>query len=251
MRIVVFLLACCQLLAFTNGVAVAQESNVDDPLPKPPNGTEEPELLPGEGGEYYRVMPHGGTEGYAPRPDLFYNYYAQPTGGGRPAVLYMAPRPVPPTVGHTYYTYQPLYPHEYMYPHYREYWRAYGNYHQYGPCHGTQSVNKTTVRYQRGAIRSLYYQPLSDLTIPMIPCGNVGGGLGGLSCRIRGRVGCIHHGCRSGSCRSGNCGCVSGSGSCGATKDCDRVPTPPASQPSLDIETELSTPVGYQRYYAQ
>ncbi|MCA9248398.1 MAG: hypothetical protein KDA42_14830 [Planctomycetales bacterium] len=58
--------------------------------------------------------------------DVFYNYYAQDhrCNQGQPAQLYMSPLPAPPIVGHTYYTYQPLMPHEYMYAHHRDYWRA-------------------------------------------------------------------------------------------------------------------------------
>ncbi|HEY1602331.1 MAG TPA: hypothetical protein VGG64_22205 [Pirellulales bacterium] len=62
----------------------------------------------------------------APRPryDLFYNYYAGPSvNGGQPAQLYVSPRPTPPFVGHTYITYQPLLPHEFMYKHCRVYAR--------------------------------------------------------------------------------------------------------------------------------
>ena len=33
--------------------------------------------------------------------------------------------PTPPLVGHTYYTYQPLYPHEFMYAHKRVYHHHY------------------------------------------------------------------------------------------------------------------------------
>ena len=55
--------------------------------------------------------------------DLFYNYYvpAGPTGGA-PVQMYVAPRPTPPFVGHTYITYQPLMPHEFLHPHSRIYW---------------------------------------------------------------------------------------------------------------------------------
>lgn len=49
---------------------------------------------------------------------LFANYYAQP---GVPASLYPAPRPTPPFVGHTYITYEALYPHEFLYRHHRVY----------------------------------------------------------------------------------------------------------------------------------
>lgn len=57
-------------------------------------------------------------------PDLFYNYYV-PAGsyGGAAAKLYPCPRPTPRVVGHTYVTYQPLMPHEFLHPHYRRYYR--------------------------------------------------------------------------------------------------------------------------------
>jgi hypothetical protein len=59
------------------------------------------------------------------QPDLFYNYYVPGTCGGVPAAMYLAPRPVPATVGHTYYTYQPFLPHELLYQHHRHYYRYY------------------------------------------------------------------------------------------------------------------------------
>ena len=61
-------------------------------------------------------------------PDLFYNYYV-PSGpcGGAPAQLYLSPRPTPPLVGHTYITYQPLMPHEFLYRHTRSYYRQNQN----------------------------------------------------------------------------------------------------------------------------
>ncbi len=42
-----------------------------------------------------------------------------------PAALYVAPRPVPPVVGQTYFTYQPFMPHELLYQHHRSYYRYY------------------------------------------------------------------------------------------------------------------------------
>lgn len=61
---------------------------------------------------------------------LFYNYYASPDPGGRQAAqMYLSPRPTPPLVGHTYITYQPLMPHEFLYTHRRTYSR-------YHPCAG-------------------------------------------------------------------------------------------------------------------
>ena len=54
--------------------------------------------------------------------DLFYNYYSPPVGyRSVGAQLYPCPRPTPPLVGHTYVTYQPLMPHEFLYKHHRVY----------------------------------------------------------------------------------------------------------------------------------
>jgi hypothetical protein len=58
--------------------------------------------------------------------DLFYNFYVPPVGAQSVgAELYPCPRPVPPVVGYTYITYQPLMPHEFLYRHHR----TYNNYH--------------------------------------------------------------------------------------------------------------------------
>ena len=73
------------------------------------------------------------------QPDLFYNYYAWPSCTGLGSELYISPRPVPPHVGHTFYTYQPLYPHEYLYTHHRTYHRYYN---------GGQGLNRTHVTYR-------------------------------------------------------------------------------------------------------
>ena len=72
------------------------------------------------------------------QPDLFYNDYAWPQCSGVGAALYVSPRPVPPHVGHTFITYQPLYPHEFMYGHHRTYHRYYN---------GGQGLNRTHVKY--------------------------------------------------------------------------------------------------------
>lgn len=60
---------------------------------------------------------------YAPvQQDLFSSYYVGPSNcGGVPAQLYLSPHPTPPMVGHTYITYQPLMPHEFLYRHKRKY----------------------------------------------------------------------------------------------------------------------------------
>ncbi|MEX2173772.1 MAG: hypothetical protein WD872_05375 [Pirellulaceae bacterium] len=73
------------------------------------------------------------------QPDLFYNYYAWPACSGVGAELYVSPRPVPPHVGHTNITYQPLMPHEFLYTHHRTYHRYYN---------GGQGLNRTSVHYR-------------------------------------------------------------------------------------------------------
>lgn len=72
------------------------------------------------------------------RPDLFYNYWVAPNCGGVGAALYLSPRPIPPHVGHTYITYQPLMPHEFLYHHHRGYHRYYND---------GRGLNRTCVHY--------------------------------------------------------------------------------------------------------
>ena len=54
--------------------------------------------------------------------DIFYNYYVGPQPSGTAAQMYPSPRPVPPNVGHTYVTYPPLMPHEFLYGHKRSWY---------------------------------------------------------------------------------------------------------------------------------
>lgn len=83
---------------------------------------------------------------YQHQKDLFYNYYAQPgPNNGAAAGMYPAPGPVPPHVGHTYVTYQPFMPHEFMHKHHR-------SYYTYNPGAGWR---RTNVRYGTGC---LYHQ---------------------------------------------------------------------------------------------
>lgn len=88
-------------------------------------------------------------------PPLFANYYTQGMANQATAEMYVAPVPVPQWVGHTYYTYQPLYPHELMFAHTHKYHNYYDN---------GRGLNSTKVRYSvaplRTTLRSMY---------PMIP----------------------------------------------------------------------------------
>lgn len=80
------------------------------------------------------------ARGYG-RPDLFYNYYTQGNCNTANAQLYLSPLPIPPNVGHTFYTYQPFYPHHYLYWHKDRYHNYYDN---------GRGMNRT---------RAVYYAP--------------------------------------------------------------------------------------------
>ena len=76
---------------------------------------------------------------------LFSQYTTQ--GAGSPsAAAYPAPHWSPILGGESYYTYQPLMPHEMMYQHSRNYY----NYYDGGYYGGGQGLVKTSVRWQAG-----------------------------------------------------------------------------------------------------
>ena len=77
---------------------------------------------------------------YQAQNDLFYNYYVGPGPSGTTAQLYESPLPTPPFVGHTWITYQPFMPHEYL-------WRHQRSYYTYNPGAGW---TRTNVRYGTG-----------------------------------------------------------------------------------------------------
>ena len=84
----------------------------------------------GHGKHHGRHGKHAMGAGISSR-DLFYNYYVGPaaspgpTGANSVAAMYPSPLPTPPLVGHTYITYQPLYPHEFLYTHNHTYYSSY------------------------------------------------------------------------------------------------------------------------------
>lgn len=80
--------------------------------------------------------------------DLFYNYYVP---GNPPAQAFLCPRPTPPLVGHTYLTYQPFYPNEFLYRHHRTYAR-YDGVHRL-------PMNKTHVSWRSGLLRGNVWLP--------------------------------------------------------------------------------------------
>ncbi|MCS7471003.1 hypothetical protein NZK35_30475 [Stieleria sp. ICT_E10.1] len=87
--------------------------------------------------------------------DLFYNFYSGGNCNTANAQLYVSPVPVPQFVGHTFNTYQPLYPHEFLYKHTNRYHNYYDN---------GRGLNRTKVHYSyppvKQAISNLYWNKL-------------------------------------------------------------------------------------------
>lgn len=96
-----------------------------------------------------------------PEFHLFQNQYTQPGASASIAAMYNAPYPVPYWVGHSYYTYQPLYPHQHLYAHHKSYYSSYGSpqdfYHH--PCSKRcgGAMTKTTVSWQHGCNHMGYF----------------------------------------------------------------------------------------------
>jgi hypothetical protein len=89
------------------------------------------------------------------QPDLFYNFYTQGGANSANAQMYVAPVPVPPHVGHTFYTYQPFYPHEMLYKHKDRFHNYYD---------GGRGMNRTRVTYSyppvKTAVSNFYWNVL-------------------------------------------------------------------------------------------
>ena len=79
------------------------------------------------------------------KPDLFYNYFTQGNCNQANAQMYISPLPVPPNVGHTFFTYQPFYPHHMMYSHTDRFHRHYDN---------GRGMNRTKAKYYSPPIRT-------------------------------------------------------------------------------------------------
>ena len=87
--------------------------------------------------------------------DLFYNYYTNGMANRANAQMYMSPLPVPPNVGHTFFTYQPFYPEEMLYWDKNKFHNNYDN---------GRGMNRTRATYFAPPIRqaasNLYWNKL-------------------------------------------------------------------------------------------
>jgi hypothetical protein len=100
------------------------------------------------------AIQYGARRGFG-SSDLFYNYYTQGNANSVNAQMYVSPIPVPPNVGHTFYTYQPLYPHHMLYWHKDRYHNYYD---------GGRGMNRTRAVYYappvRTAVQNVYWNYL-------------------------------------------------------------------------------------------
>lgn len=110
------------------------------------------------------AIPHGPLPGQSVNSlsmvngagDLFHNYYTQGYSNQASAEMFVAPRPVPAWVGHTYYTYQPFYPHQYMYWHKDTYHSYYDN---------SRGLNRTSAHYYAPPVRTATHSIINKIKI--------------------------------------------------------------------------------------
>ena len=99
-----------------------------------------------------KAQEHGGVG-----PHLFAIQYTQGYANQATAQMYISPVPVPPWVGHTYHTYQPLYPHELTYSHTHRYHSYYD---------GNRGLNRTRVHYYAPPVKTFVGGVHKALSIP-------------------------------------------------------------------------------------
>lgn len=92
------------------------------------------------------VAPASAQFGHGNSPNNLFSQYTT-LNGSTTAGMYPAPHPAPLMGAQSYYTYQPLMPHEMMYTHNRNY---YNYYNTGGYMGANNALNKTTVRWQSG-----------------------------------------------------------------------------------------------------
>jgi hypothetical protein len=88
---------------------------------------------------------------------LFDNYFTQGNANQADAALYISPVGVPGWVGHTYNTYQPLYPHEFLYTHKDK----YHSYYDQG-----FGLNRTKAMYWAPPVQTAMKQAYKKIQLP-------------------------------------------------------------------------------------
>lgn len=88
---------------------------------------------------------------------VFDNYFTRGHANSAEAALYISPVGVPGWVGHTYNTYQPLYPHQFLYQHHDR----YHSYYDQG-----QGLNRTHAKYYAPPVRTAGKKVYKMIEIP-------------------------------------------------------------------------------------
>lgn len=99
---------------------------------------------------------YGNVLGQGTQP-LFDNYFTQGNANQATAGMYMSPIGVPGSVGHTYYTYQPFYPHHYLYQHKDRYHSYYDD---------GRGLNRTHASYYAPPARSAVHWAYKSIRLP-------------------------------------------------------------------------------------
>jgi hypothetical protein len=98
----------------------------------------------------------GSIYGHATQP-LFDNYFTRGYSNGAEAAMYVSPIGVPGWVGHTYNTYQPLYPHQFLYQHHDR----YHSYYDQG-----MGLNRTSAHYYAPPVHTIGRKIYKKFEIP-------------------------------------------------------------------------------------
>ncbi len=98
-----------------------------------------------------------GTWGHRQVQPLFDNYFTQGNANRADAALYVSPVGVPGWVGHTYNTYQPLYPDEFLYTHKDK----YHSYYDQG-----FGLNRTKTMYWAPPVHTAAKQAYKKIQLP-------------------------------------------------------------------------------------
>jgi hypothetical protein len=94
---------------------------------------------------------------YNPGQNVFNNYFTQGGANQATAAAYISPVGVPGWVGHTYITYEPLYPHEFMYHHKHRYHSYYDN---------GAGLNRTSAHYYSPPARTAATRVFKAIQLP-------------------------------------------------------------------------------------
>ena len=157
--VLAFAAATAQGQQFDDGEVIIGQQVISDTVMDPAAGSSYAGDMPVSDGEVIDGGIVGAGGGRIDRsygqPDLFYNYYTQGSHNTSNAQMYVSPLPVPKRVGHTYNTYQPFYPEEYLYWHKNRFHKYYDN---------GRGMNRTRALYYsppvRQAISNIYWNKL-------------------------------------------------------------------------------------------